>query len=131
MWPNPLETADLVTLTEEILNGKLIFFCSDLLGRKLNVKVDSNLTLIMIDERHFSSCLLPDKQTGVQYWKANHTSRNWSFLFKLTFPGFLPVLAIIILTRLSKLLKLQKYQKIMIFAPKWHYEHNYTKNRFS
>ena len=25
MWPNPLETADLVTLTEEILNGKLHF----------------------------------------------------------------------------------------------------------
>ena len=23
MWPNPQETADLVTLTEEILNGKL------------------------------------------------------------------------------------------------------------
>ena len=29
MWPNPQETADLVTLTEEILNGKLHFLCSD------------------------------------------------------------------------------------------------------
>ena len=28
MWPNPLETADLVTFTEEILNGKLQFLCS-------------------------------------------------------------------------------------------------------
>ena len=26
MWPNPLETADLVTSTEEIYNGKPIFF---------------------------------------------------------------------------------------------------------
>ena len=26
MWSNPLETADLVTFTEEILNGKLHFF---------------------------------------------------------------------------------------------------------
>ena len=26
MWPNPQETADLVTLTQEILNGKL--FCA-------------------------------------------------------------------------------------------------------
>ena len=25
MWPNPQETADLVTFTEEILNGKLHF----------------------------------------------------------------------------------------------------------
>ena len=30
MWPNPLETADLVTFTEEILNGKFRFLCSDL-----------------------------------------------------------------------------------------------------
>ena len=28
MWPNPQETADLVTFTEEILNGKLHFSCS-------------------------------------------------------------------------------------------------------
>ena len=26
MWPNPQETADLVTFTEEILNGQLYFF---------------------------------------------------------------------------------------------------------
>ena len=28
MWPNPQETADLVTFTEEILNGKPHFLCS-------------------------------------------------------------------------------------------------------
>ena len=28
MWPNPQETADLVTFTEETLNGKLHFLCS-------------------------------------------------------------------------------------------------------
>ena len=28
MWPNPQETVDLVTFAEEILNGKLHFFCS-------------------------------------------------------------------------------------------------------
>ena len=27
MWPNPQETADLVTFTEEILNEKLDFLC--------------------------------------------------------------------------------------------------------
>ena len=39
MWPNPRETADLVTFTEEILNGKLHFFwCSDMpeLGFSMN-----------------------------------------------------------------------------------------------
>ena len=29
MSPNPQETADLVTFTEEILNGKLHFLCSE------------------------------------------------------------------------------------------------------
>ena len=29
MWPNPKETADLVTFTEEILTEKLHFLCSD------------------------------------------------------------------------------------------------------
>ena len=28
MWPNPQKTADLVTFTEDILNGKLHFLCS-------------------------------------------------------------------------------------------------------
>ena len=29
MWPNPQQTADLVTGPEEIFNGKLHFLCSD------------------------------------------------------------------------------------------------------
>ena len=29
MWPNPQIPADLVTFTEEILNGKIDFLCSD------------------------------------------------------------------------------------------------------
>ena len=33
MWANPQESADLVTVTEEILNGKLHFLCSDGLER--------------------------------------------------------------------------------------------------
>ena len=32
MWPNPQETADIVTFTEEVLNGKLHFFVQCLLG---------------------------------------------------------------------------------------------------
>ena len=32
MWPNPQETVDLVTFTEEILNGKFHFLCSDSSG---------------------------------------------------------------------------------------------------
>ena len=32
MWPNPLFPEDLVTFTEEILNGKLHFLCSEILS---------------------------------------------------------------------------------------------------
>ena len=34
MWPNPQKTADLVTFTEEILNGKLHFLCSHTLDNQ-------------------------------------------------------------------------------------------------
>ena len=30
MWPNPHFPADMFTFTEEILNGKLHFLCSDI-----------------------------------------------------------------------------------------------------
>ena len=36
MWPNPQETVDLVTFTEDILNGKLHFLGS--VGANLSVK---------------------------------------------------------------------------------------------
>ena len=29
MWPNPQETADIVTFTKEMFKGKLQFVCSD------------------------------------------------------------------------------------------------------
>ena len=35
MWPNPQDTADLGTFTEEILNGKLHFLCSVKAGKWL------------------------------------------------------------------------------------------------
>ena len=36
MWPNPQHPADLVTFTEEFLNGKLHFSCSDSIQLKNN-----------------------------------------------------------------------------------------------
>ena len=45
MWPNPQETADLVTFTEEILNKKLHFLCSDCLEYADTVSLNSILNL--------------------------------------------------------------------------------------
>ena len=36
MWPNPQFPADLFTFTEEILNGKLHFLCSDISGLRIS-----------------------------------------------------------------------------------------------
>ena len=38
MWPNSQDTEDLITFTEEILNGKLIFLCAELEKEKEVVK---------------------------------------------------------------------------------------------
>ena len=38
MWPNTQETADLVRFTEEVLNGKLHFLCSDSVRKRCTVK---------------------------------------------------------------------------------------------
>ena len=43
MWPNPQETEDLITFTEEILNGKLHFLYSVCLGMDLEVFVNNFL----------------------------------------------------------------------------------------
>ena len=51
MWPNPQETADFVTFTEEIRNGKLQFFvhCSE-----IEEAADITLTLTIRSNRfHF------------------------------------------------------------------------------
>ena len=41
MWPNPQETAALVTFIEEILNGKLHVLCTDL--KNLQILIQSNI----------------------------------------------------------------------------------------
>ena len=62
MWPNPQEAADLVTFSEEILNGKPLFcavmvaFKKSLFSRH-SIKNRSEITLVLsnchCDLRHF------------------------------------------------------------------------------
>ena len=44
MWPNPQITADLVTFTEEILNGKLHVLCNVGLHRNISFWINNNKT---------------------------------------------------------------------------------------
>ena len=44
MWPNPQETAYLVTFTEEILNGKLHFLCNDSSSKMFDMVLNISLT---------------------------------------------------------------------------------------
>ena len=48
MWPNLLETSDLGTFTEEILNGKLNFLCS--VTTNTNKIVEKETLLVNNDE---------------------------------------------------------------------------------
>ena len=52
MRPNPQETADLVTFTEEILNGKLHFLCS---GRVLYTLLNAPAPLFIINVQYIST----------------------------------------------------------------------------
>ena len=60
MWPNPQESADLVTLTEEILNGKVHFLCSETMhktsgeGRKPSVSFSVNLSCLQTFKHLFA-----------------------------------------------------------------------------
>ena len=58
MWPNPQKTADLVTFTEEILNGKLDFLCSEpnLTEKNTSWKSEAN-KLVLTVTASFSSNL--------------------------------------------------------------------------
>ena len=51
MLPNPLETADLVTFTEEILNGKLHFLCTMFHCHKIFILLKACFFII----RHFEA----------------------------------------------------------------------------
>ena len=57
MWPNPQETADLVTFTEEILIGKLHFLCS----ANINIEVFAMkclfLDIYVSPECHFTKII--------------------------------------------------------------------------
>ena len=52
MWPNLQETADLVTFTKEIYNGKLHFLCSD--------DIDTHTSLISPYSNEMSFCNIFD-----------------------------------------------------------------------
>ena len=43
MWPNPQETVDLVTITKEIFNEKLHFFCSIMKVDQLSLTESTSL----------------------------------------------------------------------------------------
>ena len=72
MWPNPSIAADLVTFTEEILNGKLDFLCSAI----YSVNSMFNWTLIFyyvqlaIDK---SGCLAMKTTVAyIKYWCSDY-----------------------------------------------------------
>ena len=44
MWPNPKQTADLATFTEEILNGKIYSLCSNWWWKSENEKMSTKFS---------------------------------------------------------------------------------------
>ena len=67
MWPNPQETADLVTYTEEILNWKLNLLCS------------ATLPWQAVANHVLNSALLD----SVLYWTDNASSKKVNALLNI------------------------------------------------
>ena len=78
MGPNPQETADLVTFTEEILNGKLHFLCSDVIRHTQTVNqiaeflADKHRNFLHVGTKYFGergqAC--PDSQSNCRIFRS-------------------------------------------------------------
>ena len=74
MWSNPQETANLVTFTKGILNGKLHFLCSDIIMPEENVNQEFRLTKIdeirnyLIEEINQNKLLSKKHKKVVKFW---------------------------------------------------------------
>ena len=76
MWPNPQETADLVTFTEEILNGKLHFLCSD------NINSSIHILHVRLYPRFFNFSI--SRSAGMA--KRTFPTLNWANIFPSLVP---------------------------------------------
>ena len=64
MWPNQQETAYLVTFTEEILNGKLHFLCSDSYSGSLVVDTLNAVNFKVDDKTYLTIQEVQSKESG-------------------------------------------------------------------
>ena len=96
MWPNLQETANLVTFTEEILNGKLHFLCSEINGfwripcQKINM-----YTMVLDIPKSFRNFTVPlgflikDRSPGFEGKKITRFhSPNFDDNFQIYWPNF-------------------------------------------
>ena len=80
MWPNPQFPADMVTFTEEILNGKLHFLCSD-------SPLKLWIALVFIEILDFRWILIIRDNFLEHFWGKDEFSSwyiGWSILLRLT-----------------------------------------------
>ena len=81
MWPNPQETVDLVTITEEILNEKLYFLCSENSVMTLN---PAKLYLSKVNKSHW-------RRSGIFTVNFEHTPHLFLVFLLLTLNKKMPV----------------------------------------
>ena len=76
MWPNPQETAYLVTFIEEILNGKLHFLCSvidqSVIFYNASNLFGGNVISCFLNPAHFSFGYI-----SFHYFKRTDDSKTW------------------------------------------------------
>ena len=86
MWPNPQETADLVTFTEEILNRKLHFLCNDNNNYLISIwplNAASHVLLSVKSQKKFSKLLSIFTNLGKVSFQIPLQSFNFCNVWKL------------------------------------------------
>ena len=74
MWPNPQETADLVTFTEEIFNGKLDFFVQCDCNFVKHIKIGIYINLHLGASRKYFKELSDSSSTETYAWNKGFQS---------------------------------------------------------
>ena len=77
MWPNPRETAYLVTFTEEILNRKLHFLCNSIYVGRLSFSISPDYFLLLFNRMTKQNDVFASFETSLTM--STEVSYNWIF----------------------------------------------------
>ena len=85
MWPNPHETEDLVTFTEEMLNGKLQFLCRDICIKMNSLLIQKIAVTYKYKKKHAENMV---KTVSTSEALTKYELKHWQISLKISSKNF-------------------------------------------